>query len=464
MMERRNPEESDSKSVASERSGAALIVALIVLLLFTLAGSAIMILSVNEDRMVHGKMDSIGALAYAEAGVAEAIRRLSLQYFDSLYIGDPHHPFNADWAVYLLFTKNLPQDEPPVYYRQSVQMDLPERKRLSYSSKILDGGRSLTVHHKCSPNDTGKIYYYNWEIGSEELHDAGTYSGMFFPIEVIEVTGVSGKIQRTLRVEVARTPVPVNVISLLSCNGDIELQGKMVLCGHNHLFSTPWGTDAGENRFDCFDDPDTMNDTYWHVPRNDGKAHAGKDDTYTRDEMDRQCSKAGCIPGVAAHGHQIKVHDRSLVRGNPDRRTDTTGTDFYNLYQMLDTSSGEELEQQYQWQNIEPGTINGGSFIGFYRCEGNLKFKGIVNFTGVLWVTGSIRQSGHFFARGIVYSADDMRFDGNVWILGAIATKGGAKTRVQPFNGSGVLLYSSGGIQRAIAEAKGYRIISRKEQ
>ncbi|GAJ17732.1 unnamed protein product, partial [marine sediment metagenome] len=79
-------------------------------------------------------------------------------------------------------------------------------------------------------------------------------------------------------------------------------------------------------------------------------------------------------------------------------------------------------------------------------------------------VTGKIKQTGHFFARGLIYSQLDMQFNGNVWILGAVATEGDSHITIRLFNGSGVLLYSSKAIQRAIAQSYGYSVISRSEE
>jgi hypothetical protein len=131
---------------------------------------------------------------------------------------------------------------------------------------------------------------------------------------------------------------------------------------------------------------------------------------------------------------------------------------------MLNTASWEELEKQFPWQVMEPGIVDGGSFVGFFKCEGNLDIRGIVNFTGVLWVTGNLKQRGHLSMNGIIYTGRSLTCNGNVWILGAVAIEGQGREVVQPFNGKGVLLYSREGIERALAAADGYRIVARREK
>jgi hypothetical protein len=165
-----------------------------------------------------------------------------------------------------------------------------------------------------------------------------------------------------------------------------------------------------------------------------------------------------------APGLEIRVGNRSVIRGNPDSINDLSGRKFLYLFEMLNTAGGEELKERFPWQLIEPGTIDGGNYVGFYRCEGNLELRGVVNFTGVLWVTGNLMQRGYFSASGIVYAGRSLQCNGNVWILGAVAIEGEGQEWVHPFNGSGVLLYSVDGIARALAAAGGYRVIARREK
>jgi hypothetical protein len=444
------------------RRGATLIVALIILLLLALIGSTIMMLSVNDDRMINDRMSNIGALAAAEAGIAESIKRLSLSTEDSLFLGDPQFAPAPGWTAYLLLSKEPPPHQPPVYYKKSVQIQLPESLRIPYSTEHVDPKLTLKISHKRDQGGAGEIFYYNWDEDTQESHTPGTYKGKYFPVELIQVTGRSGTVARTLQVEVAKGALVPNVVAALSSNVNIDITGKFMCCGHNHLCATPWGTNAGNDRLECFGEPD-MEDANWHVLRPDGKSHGGSA-PFEKPEGDLQCSEAGCIPGISAPGHGIHVGDRALVRGNPDLASDSRGVEFRYLYEILNTASWDELKERFLWQLIEPGTIDGGSFVGYYRCEGDLELRGVVNFTGVLWVTGTLRQRGYFSASGIVYAGRSCACNGNVWILGAVAIEGEGQSEVRPFNGSGVLLYSVDGIERALAAAGGYRIIARREK
>jgi hypothetical protein len=443
-----------------ERRGAALIVALIILLLFALIGSTIMVLSVNDDRMINDRMNNIGALAAAEAGIAEAICRLSLPPSDTLMIWDPGIPLQTGWSAYLLFSEEVRTPKPPVYYEKSIQMQLPESLRIAYSTAQVDTGRTLMIAHKREVKEEYNISYYNWNEDIEEAHDPRSYQGKYYPVEIIEATGNSGNVERTLQVEVAKHAFVPRIAAALSCNANIAISGKLTCCGHNHRFSTPWGTNAGSERLECFGEPDGGGG--WHELRPDGKPHATV--LLEKGEIDQMCTRAGCLPGIAAPGREITVGDRSVIHGNPDWTGDSSGAAFYCLYQMLNTASWEELEDRFAWQVLEPGTIDGGSFVGYYRCEGDLELRGVVNFTGVLWVTGKLKQRDHLSVNGIVYAGQSLVCNGNVWILGAVAIEGAGQALVKPFNGTGVLLYSREAIERALAAAGGYRIISRQEK
>jgi hypothetical protein len=449
------------KVLFGQREGVALIAALIILLLLTLVGATIMMVSVNEQKTVSDRIDEIATLAYAKAGVAEAVRRLSLDPSDELFIGDDHYPYNPDWKVYIVLSDELPSLEPPTYVVSSVQTSLDDSLRIRYTTEELDTLYSLSVHHKRNPDNDKEIYYYNWEKMRQESHDPVTYHGKYFPVEVIRATGMTGTVKKCVIVEAARRSLGLSGVAALSCDSPVHLLGKVVICGHNHLFTTPWGTDGGGDHFECFDDRDDSHDHIYHIPRTDGQIHADKGSLYRKDEQDWKCSGVGCVPGISAPGQSITVSKNSIVRGNPDRVTDAQNANFLHLYEMLGMRNWEELEGTFSWIHLEPGVLSGGSYSGFYFCDGDITFSGVVNFTGVLWVKGKVTQKGNFLARGIIYSEKDVRFDGNVWILGTVCVEGEGKI-IRPFNGSGVLLYSYDGMERALGQALGYRIISRR--
>lgn len=442
-----------------ERRGAALIVALILLLLFALIGSTIMVFSVNDERMITARMNNISALAAAEAGIAESIRRLSLAPSDTLMIGDRGVPPHADWRTYILFSQMPPPSIPPLYSTRSVQMELPESLRIDYSTERVEVARTLVISHKQDEKNEEHIIYYNWNSNAEEAYDPGIYKGKYFPIEVIEATGSCGDAERVLQVEVAKRAFLPSVGAALSCNSIIELSGKLICCGHNHGFATPWGTNAGSDGFECFDEPD-KEDAVWHEMRNDGNPHALAP-LFEKSAPDQMCRRTGCLPGIATPGYEIRIGNRCIIRGNPDLSNDGT---FSYLYQMLNAESWEDMENRFSWQSIEPGTIDGGSFVGYFKCEGDLDLRGVVDFTGVLWVTGTLKQRGYLSMNGILYTGRTLECNGNVWILGAVSIEAKGQETVQPFNGKGVLLYSLEGIERALAAADGYRIIARREK
>jgi hypothetical protein len=439
----------------TERRGVALIVALIVLLIIALLGASVMMLYINEDRFIDDKIKRTRLYTYVESGISEAVRRLSLEPDDSLYIGDRSDPLDAGWTVYILNSDSLPGDSPPVFFKSSVQMLLPESLRIPYTTKVFDKDYSLVVHHKRKDDDNNKIIYYNWRDKTEESHEPSTYEGIFSPVEVIEVTGKAEDLEKRVMVEVVRKGVDVDIKAAFSCDSDVEIRGKLTCCGHNHNLQTPWGTDAGENRYECFDNGEDGDDALWHILREDGQSHGAKETEYRKDSKDPKCSEVGCIPGISAPGHSIKINENSSIRGNPDFTNDGAVATFNNIYKIFGISGPDELEDSLLWRSIEGGTINGGSFTGLYKCEEDLSLSGVININGVLWVTSNLRQDGHLFVKGLIYSESDIQFNGKFWILGAVVTEGNARRVIHPFDGTGVLLYSKGAIERAIASGNG---------
>jgi len=455
-----------------KKNGVALVISLLILIILTLFGAAIMMLSINKKHTITDQLDYIRALANAKAGIAEAVKRLSMPADDSLNIQDPETPYNPDWKVYILLTNNLPSDSPPVYFRKSIQMDLPDTERLNYTTTNFVPNYSLLIHHKRYKKAAGEIFYYNWKTNKEEHHNPLTYSEQFFPVEVIEVTGREGNVKRRIRVEIQRKSVSIALKAALSSGCDVEVEGKLICCGHNHKFDTPYGTDMGENPFECFYEPDVQGDRTYHIMREDGKPHAvkhsidtnGKVSPFVKTLPDSQCRLSGCLPGVATASHTIKLGENTIVRGNPDWVSNPVFGGFNYLYRILGTANWKELGDNYPWQILERDILSDTSLVGFFKRDGDLTLRGNVEFTGVLWITGNLKQNGKFNAKGLIYAGKGMRFDGNVWILGGVVIEGKSKKVVSPVGGRMVILYSEGAIQRAIALSCGYSISSWSEK
>lgn len=437
-----------------QRKGIALVVSLMILLIMTLLGVAIMMFSVNEEQIVGNQMRHIRSLAYAEAGVSEVVRRLNLEE-----IGDPMNGGNyaPAWETFILLTANPPANQGDTYFASSVQMNLEPGQRLQYSTENVDTDLSLIVHHKRNPG-TNEIFYYNWTNRTEESHDPTTFDGAFFPIEVVEATGRIGNANRKIRVEVAMRSTPINVAAALACDFDISIGGNFVCCGHNHRWETPDLTDAGADHHECFRDPN------WHVDRQDGLPHADEANEFVKLLVEQRCSEVQCLPGVSSPLHNIGQQGNPDVRGNPDETSDPTIGEFFEIWEMLGAEDEADLLEKYEWQDIGPGVIDDVILTGFYRCAGDLHISGASRLKGVIWVTGDLIQTGNFIGRGLLYSQMDMHLNGTSWILGAIATSGDAEVLISPVNGNATVLYSSEAIQRAISSAFGYTTIAWSEE
>jgi len=446
------------------RKGITLIFALIILLLLALLAAAIMMLSMNEGKIVGAKIDNLRCLSYAKAGVSEVIHRLSLDSDDSLYIGDSSVPYESLWKVYILMDDEVPEDNPPVYYKSSIQMVLPEEKRLEYSTENPQRKYSLIVHHKVNPKTAGEIFFYNWVDSSEVSRKPEEYKGAFLPIEVVESVGIAGGNHRKVKVEVVRKSPPLSLTAALCCNCDIEIAKGFVFCGHNHIYETPGGTDARGNPFECFALQMKSDETRWHIQRSDRLPHARETDDYEKENPDLMCSADGCVPGISTAGHTIDMAESSFTRGNPDIITNPKVSVFIPLYKMLGTESPDELDEKYAWKAIGPGKISSGSYKGLYKCKGDLELSGITNFEGILWVTGKIKQEGSFSCKGLVYANKELEFNGDIWVLGGVAIDGERNKVSCRFRGSGAVLYSSRAIERAIASSSVYGVILRKEE
>ncbi len=438
-----------------QRKGIALVVSLMILLILTLLGVAIMMFAVNEEQIVGNQMRHIRSLAYAEAGVSEVVRMLNLEKIADPMVGGNYAP---DWKTYVLLNTTLPGTQGNTYFVSSAQMTLPGSLLLEYSTEYLDTLNSLVVHHKVNPAHLSEIFYYNWNTRTREPYNPTTYDGAFFPIEVVEATGRIGNANRKIRVEVAMRSAPVNVAAALACDFDIQIGGNFVCCGHNHRWETPDLTDAGADHHECFKVPN------WHVVRKDGLPHADEANEFEKIMVDPRCSEIQCLPGVSSPLHNIGQQGNPDVRGNPDKTNDPTIGEFFEIWEMLGAEDEADLLEKYDWQDIVPGTIDDVILKGFYRCAGDLHISGASRLEGVIWVTGDLTQTGNFIGKGLLYSQMDLHLNGTSWILGAIATSGDAEVLISPVNGNATVLYSSEAIQRAISAAYGYTTIAWSEE
>ena len=403
-MERKH--EADTMSgKRMDQEGMALILALMVLLVLTVIGAALMA-NVNTETKISGlKVRDTQALTVAEAGVQEAMLRLR-----NGDVPDDLNPRN----VTVIFNQ-VAGSLPPVGADTTALATLQTAgSYLNYSTAYKDP-MMLTMHYK---THNGVIQRYD-EMANPKVNTA---TGN--PIWVITSTGMSGTSGRTTYAEVCRARINVQVRGAVAANVGIQFKGNINVCGHDHRADTPVNTY-----------PNTC-DLLWHAPPSN-MVHTT------------------CMPG-AWSTKDATTKGSANVQGDPiPMKTYQTG--FYSGPWDVFTMTQPDF---WSWIGSPLSTAPNPPKGIYYLDNDNVKQNGSGDFTynsgdgeGLLYVDGTLRLNGNFTYRGMIYCEGDLFINGNVWILGGIVVKG--KSVVKIANGSAIVLYSADAIQQKITKYGG---------
>ncbi|HZM16414.1 MAG TPA: pilus assembly PilX N-terminal domain-containing protein [Candidatus Krumholzibacteria bacterium] len=415
----------------SER-GAALVLALALLLALGFVGAAL-IYTAGGDLKVSGQ-DRRGTQAQfaAEAGVQEALNRLSLrpgtdvtvnsETFDAC-IRDTVPGLDPDWEVDVY----APGGATPTSANPNAGFTPTVQDLASNPLDYLREGQLVTIRHKWrdlngdSVRDAGEIVRYD----ASRIPPENTTEGSV--IEVIEVAGHSTEARRRLRVEVTRFPFTPNLLAALNCNTGADLRGTVNVCGHNHRIDTPENSNL-ESVPPCsaFDE--------------------GYDD----------------LPAVMTTGDPVLTGGSTNLEGVPAAMDTVSTNPFYSLAEALGVT--QDVVDMILADPDHTSSRDGNPLEGITYIAGDATGGEKFNSTsgeGLLYVKGDLDISGGFWWRGLVYVEGDIKITGNAWVLGAIMCQG--KSEYGIGGGNPTVLYSRDAIRLALELAFDYIVISWKE-
>jgi Tfp pilus assembly protein PilX len=414
------------------QEGMALVLAIMVLLVLTVIGAALMA-NVNTETKISGlKVQDTKALQVAEAGVQEALLRLRN--------GDVPDDLNPR-RVTIIFNQ-VAGSLPPVGADTTALPTLqPTGSYLNYSTASKSGAMlSIKYRTKGSP---GVIQRYD-DTASPKINGVTGNT-----IWSITSTGTAGGASRTIYTEVCRQRFNILARGAVTAQVGIQFMGNIKVCGHNHRYDTPVNAQPA---------PSGAN------PLCDG-AYVGGPDGWWDSNV-----HSACMPGSWSEKEVDTSHGSPTVIGEP------------------------AAAQQYQagfysgpWDALGMTQTDFWSWVGAPRTVGPIPPKGILyldndltkqngsdqnnnaswtynggNGEGLLYVDGDLNLNGAFSYRGMIYVEGDLKINGNCWILGGLIVKG--KSIVKIANGSAVILYSAEAMQQNITRYGGnMRTIAWKE-
>lgn len=408
--------------------GAALVVALMMLLGLAAMGMTAVMIGSNDAVVAGGQRQRAAALHSAEAGLAEAMHRMSQPPGTLANVGgddidisifDPSDPPDPDWTARIFGTSPgaAPGSNDGAFHTGTIQ---PAGDYIDYAHPS-DPENAITIEHKLRDFDgdgNGDVVFYDpSQVPPENPTDG-------FPVDRITVRGRDGQAERVIQADVIRFPINPNVFAGLMADGGVDLRGNVTVCGRNHLIDTPAGT---------------------QLPN---------------------CSPAweeggGHLYGVMTTGGGVDTRGSTDLLGTPS----PTSTDPTNGFQSIADALG--LTDQ-EWQDIAANadrtTLDGeGPWDGLSIIDGDVRLNDGSG-SGLLYVNGDLDLRGNFEWRGLIYVEGVFSNGGNTWILGGVMARGGGEVTAVDFGaGTPAILYSRAALVQTLMQAMDYIVLSWKE-
>ena len=391
---------SDPAPGRAGQEGMALVLAIMVLLVLTVIGAALMA-NVNTETKIAGlKLRDTQALTIAEAGVQEAMLRIK-----NGDVPDNLNPRNVT-MIFNQVAGSIPTVGTDTTALATLQ---PVGSYLKYSTAAKNNS-TLSMHYKTK---MGVIQRYD-DTANPKINTAtGT------PIWVVTATGTEGSSSRTIYAEVTRTRFNIMAKGAVTAQVAISFKGNISVCGHDHRSDTP---------NDVY--PPTC-DTYWTAT-----VHSS------------------CMPG-AWSSDTLTTQGSPTVQGDPAKKTFQNG--FYSGPWDALTMTQNDF---WSWVG-SPRVTSPSPPVGIlYLDNDNVKQNHSGNYIfnggdgeGFLYVDGDLQLNGNFRYRGLIYCEGDLTINGNVWILGGLVAKGQHSVKIA--NGSATILYSGDTIQQKLSRYGG---------
>ncbi len=412
--------------ILKDETGNLLVITILILFAISVIGASIGLISSMDLKIAGNQRMTTRALPVAEAGLSEAIHRISLHNPTSATIGgwtgniaiSDHEPYNPNWEhrLYLTGMGAAPAGSADVTTSGTIQD--PNAPYLPYSRTNGTDG-VLTVQHKWRDRDGDGVRDANEIVRYDALQVPNENFTNGYAVELVTVTGHAGNGERTIQAEVTRRMMMARTLGALYTDKAIKLTGNCAFCGYNHDVNTPVG----------------------RRPNGCVANHLA----------------TGHLPGVTTTGDNVQTSGSSAVAGSPLTIDKAATNPWYTLAEvlgMVQDEVDEMLASPDQTSVTNP--MDGISYI-----QGDCKINSNLVGSGLLYVTGDLSGTGSFIWRGLIYVEGDCKLTGTAWILGSMIVKG-----TSDFNfsaGNGTVLYSKDAITQYLSRAMPAIVLSWRE-
>ena len=380
---------------ASDESGNAMIIALLVLFLLTSVGISYIAVTKGDKQIAGNQMTSAQAFSYAEAGLSEALLRMSDPSATpaGTYIGEAVGTVTPGWGKYIVndpgnsgldpqYNATLSDglnnngngqiDEPNEHYPEtgSKQSSLPLTSKLDYPwvkvrYKVNGAGQVLLFgDHDNNPTTPPKE---NLVRGQPEL--------------IVTAAGRKGVGAKTVTVEAIKWPLPP-VPGSVYTEGTMNFNGNsFYIDGHDHNPTAPYDTIAGNTPLPGISSPNNAGPIAGALSGQqiDNVQGTGADPSVQTSSVNLD------LPSIAASWTQLANLTYSGNTNNPDMSTWGTIGDLKIVHVAGDLS-----------------ITGSGNGAGVLIVDGDFHLGGTVNYNGIIIVLGNVDIQGGGNAKNIV--------------------------------------------------------------
>ena len=409
--------------------GNALIIALLLIFAIGIISMTVVTMTSTDLKISGNQQYSTEALFAAEAGLTEAIHRVSMAnptlvdvegVAVNIAISDSD-PYDPNWRTYIQLAKPpvTPVQTGSVFTTgtlQDLSGDPMEFSRASGTDGVLMVEHKWEDRNGDGVRDANEIVRYN----PSQIPAYNFTSGR--PVEVISVTGRSGTANRSLRAEVARAQALGKTYGALLLDRPTALTGNGEFCGWNHNPIIPNNTDPPA----CF---------VFHL-------------------VD------GGLPGVTSTNDNLVIKGKKNKFNGDPVIIDTTNSTIL-LPPLNETLGISQSQLDEILADADQTSDVGRVFNGVTYINGNANFTNSNSEgTGLLYITGDCNISGIEF-RGLIYVEGNLKFLGNSWVLGAVMNKG--RTDNGFAAGGSEILYSQEMLQSVLSSTMPTIMLSWRE-
>jgi PilX N-terminal len=400
-----------TSTIRNERGNILVIALLLVFATFIIGGTVAMMSSTDTKISGNQEMGTEAQFA-AEAGISEAVHRLSLPYPTNVTIGG--QPVNASI-----------QDMPPIdpNYKAYIMLSAPGANPVIAGSTMTAGTLQdlngdflnysepngtdgvVTVEHKWNDldgdgvRDANEIVLYDPLQVPPENYTKGN------PVEVITVTGRSGTGRRVIQEEATRLRLKFKTMGAMYTDKACTVSGSSVFCGWNHSINMPVGT--------------ALNACYAY----------------------HQAS--GNLAGVATTGDVVTTKGANKTDGSPPIDPSASNL-WYTLAEALGVTQADVDDLLANADHTSVVNV----MDGITYIQGNAKINAQCSGHGLIYITGDATINGGFEFYGMLYVEGDCKITGTPWILGTVMVKGTSDFQFSAGNCG--IMYSEDAIQQFV--------------